>query len=175
MQRPSGVNNGDTAMSNQTIARIATAVLVMTATACTASNSLTTPSVPRHFQGDWEGAFKVFMVRVPDAPEVVESDKSVRLRIVVSNSDARIYVSGRDLDAHRSETIWLDTNAVITGFRTGFDNDGVWVETWSVAVTVIDSEHLLATYQRQVRNKDLPRDHRSFVFAHVGYSVLERN
>jgi|SRR5688572_17095674 len=67
-----------------------------------------------------------------------------------------------------------DATAVVTSITSGSDDDGVWVETWSFALSVIDSKRIHATSHRQVNNKNLHLDHPDAAWASIVFGVLER-
>jgi hypothetical protein len=173
MQRPLDVILWVSAMSHKVLARSAVAALVVFVAACASPRPLAQPAIPAQFHGNWQGTFKLLPVKGTDAPKIDERDRTVHLRISITNADAQIYVNSKALDGVKVQTTWFDTNAVITVHRTGRDGDGVWVEMWSVAISVVDSRRLLATYQRQVNNKYLRRDDPDSVFAVIAYGILE--
>jgi len=47
-------------------------------------------------------------------------------------------------------------NAVLHATDSGDDNDGTWVETWTLVVTVVSSTELKVEWVRLVNNIDLP-------------------
>ena len=73
---------------------------------------------------------------------------------------------------HPFHMISNDTNAVISSINSGTDADGIWIETWSFAITLVDAQHLRVSYQRQVNNKLMPRSATDAVFGAFAYGDL---
>jgi len=68
----------------------------------------------------------------------------------------------------------LATNAVAISLGTGKDEDGTWVETWSFAMTLKDSNHMIVHWTRIVNNVDMPIGKKGSKFSSVGMGELAR-
>ncbi len=68
----------------------------------------------------------------------------------------------------------LATNAIAVSLKTGEDEDGTWVETWSFAMTLTDPDHMAVHWTRIVNNIDMPKDKKGSKFSSVGMGTLMR-
>ena len=163
-------------MLRQLKTRYTIAVVLVIAAMCSALTSPSTSRIPPDLQGDWSGA--PLGAAVKDTKEQLEWHEPARLRVVISDKSARVYAwsngSWREIKPGTFSIKVFDTNAVISSITSGTDSDGVWVETWSFAFSVIDSRHLRGMFQRQVNNKDMKRDNPSAVWGTVASGVFER-
>jgi hypothetical protein len=151
------------------------ALLVVSAF-CFSSKASASPSIPIEFHGTWEGTLQ--RTSLPSAEVKPEWTDAGRIRIVISKADVKVFTwnddEWRQIKPKTFGITVFDTNAVISSITSGRDNDGVWVETWSFAVSIIDSQRLHALFQRQVNNKDLPRDDPDATWGTVAFGKLER-
>lgn len=69
----------------------------------------------------------------------------------------------------------LETNAVLTTIDSGNDEDGHWVETWTLSVSLRDKDHLLVHWNRVVNNTDFPLDRKGSKFSIVQMGELVRS
>jgi hypothetical protein len=56
----------------------------------------------------------------------------------------------------------------------GEDDDGLWVETWSFAMTLKDTDHMIVHWTRVVNNVDMPPAKKGSKFSSVGMGELVR-
>ena len=163
-------------MSQSTLAKLALAAIIASAAACTASTSVSKTAVPHNVRGDWRGT--LVPAKAPDSADDLEWRDPHRFRLVISESSSHVYVwdteTWREVKPGTFGITALDTSAVITSITSGTDEDGVWVETWSLALTVIDSKRVRAMFQRQVNNKDMKRDDPDAIWGQIAFGVLER-
>lgn len=68
----------------------------------------------------------------------------------------------------------LATNAVAVSLKSGNDEDGTWVETTSVVMTLKDPDHMIVHWTRVVNNIDMPKDMHGSKFSSVGMGELVR-
>jgi hypothetical protein len=158
------------------IAKVLLTAIVASVAACTATTSVSKPVVPLDLRGDWRGTLVI--ANAPDSHDDLEWRNPNRFRFVVSESSVRVYAwdneTWRETKPGTFDITTYETSAVITSITSGTDEDGVWVETWSFAVTVIDSDHLRAMFQRQVNNKDMKRDDPAATWGQIAFGILER-
>ena len=163
-------------MLRPVLARFTLTATFLTAVACTASTSVVTTAIPPKLKGDWRGT--LVTANAPDSADDFEWRSPTRFRLVISDSSRRVYVwneeTWREIKPGTFGITVFDTSAVVTSITRGIDEDGVWVETWSFALTVIDSNHVRAMFQRQVNNKDMKRNDPGATWGHVAFGVLER-
>jgi hypothetical protein len=163
-------------MFQSTLARLALTAIITCAAACTASTSVSKTAVPYNLTGDWRGS--LVPAKAPDSADELEWRDPNRLRLVISESSSHVYVwdkeTWREIKPGTFDITAFDTNAVITSITSGTDADGVWIETWSLALTVIDSKHIRAMFQRQVNNKDMNRDDPDAIWGQIAFGILER-
>lgn len=113
--------------------------------------------------GVWEGSLTAARVDVPTG----DKSKPFSLRIEISGESARVW--------YKSDSKWVDvarsfrvqrlrSNAVVTSIDSGRDEEGIWVETWSIALAQKRDDVALAVYSRLVNNENLPMtsDHKAF-------------
>ncbi|MCE9523732.1 MAG: hypothetical protein K8S25_15040 [Alphaproteobacteria bacterium] len=123
----------------------------------------------RGLDGVWEGALAIVQVGVPTAAK----HKTWTLRVEIDGESARVWYKP-DIDWVEVEQPFrvqrLRSNAVITSIESGRDEEGVWVETWSVALAQKSDGAALAVYSRLVNNENLPltSDHKAFSVAATG-------
>ena len=128
-------------------------------------------AAPRNMDGKWEGSLTVVYPAdtKPGAPAA-----TFTLRVEIAGDKARVFLKG-DKDwieakpgAFRVQR--LRSNAVLTAIDSGQDEEGTWVETWSVAIAQKADDQALAIYSRLVNNEDLPptSDHKGFSVAGQG-------
>jgi hypothetical protein len=70
--------------------------------------------------------------------------------------------------------VQLATNAIAISLDKGNDEDGTWVETWSFAMTLTDSDHMTVHWTRIVNNIDMPKNQKGSKFSSVGMGELVR-
>lgn len=127
------------------------------------------PAVAEGLDGVWEGVLKV----APDATAPTARE-TFSLRIELAGTGAKIWFkpSGKDWTAvSRNFTVQrLRGNAVVTSILSGRDEEGIWVETWSIALAQRNNDKALAIYARLVNNENLPEtsDHKAFSMAAEG-------
>jgi hypothetical protein len=152
------------------------ASMLIASTTCSHAASPKQPQIPKQFHGQWQGTLR--RAKLPDVTKDFEWSHPARVRIDISSTETRVYfwINDKWLEIKpRSFGITVfDTNAVITSITSGTDVDGVWVETWSFALSRIDSHRLHASSHRQVNNKNLHRDHPNAAWAAIAFVVLER-
>lgn len=68
----------------------------------------------------------------------------------------------------------LATNAIAIAMRTGNDEDGTWVESWSFSMTLADPNHMIVHWTRIVNNVDMPVGKKGSKFSSVGMGDLVR-
>ncbi len=128
------------------------------------------------YEGTWEGVLS--RGSVPKDGKEIKWESTYQLRLAFSGGKVSVY-QGRDgewreIKPGKFKLETLDTNAVIFAIATGQDKDGVWVETQSFSVTVIDSTHLNVMWQRQVKNKDMEVSNPDAVWGVMAYGTLTR-
>ena len=123
--------------------------------------------------GKWEGALTVSHAPIRGGEWNWHVDNPIRLELSGDRATVAIGKNGTWQEIRRSFSVAShDTNAVITSIASGNDNDGEWIETWTLCVTKLDATHLQAAWHRQVNNKMLPRSKRDAVFDIFGYGEL---
>jgi hypothetical protein len=132
-----------------------------------ASTAVAEPSAL--LDGTWQGSLTVASVVTP-APTKPET---FDLRVEIKGESARVWFKPEKdwVNVPRAFRVArLRTNAVVTSIESGKDEDGIWVETWSIAVAQKSDDTALATYSRLVNNEDLPvsSEHKAFAFAATG-------
>ena len=151
------------------------AMLVSSAT-CSYAASAKQPNIPEEFRGQWQGTLR--RAKLPEMTKDFEWSHSARVRIDISSTETRVYFwiseKWQEIKPRSFGITVFDTNAVITSITSGTDFDGVWVETWSFALSRIDSNRIHASSHRQVNNKNLHRDHPNAAWASIAFGVLER-
>jgi hypothetical protein len=154
-------------------ARLAKACSLVLATLVISGSALgAAPKIT--LQGTWEGSLT--RGSVPTGDKSPTWEKNAQVRLVIAKGKVSVY-TGRDGEWRESkpgkyQLKVLDTNAVIYSITTGKDKDGVWVETHSFVVTVIDSTHVHVMWQRQVRNKDMDVSNPDAVWGVMSYGEL---
>ena len=158
------------------IAKLAFIAIIASVTACTATTTVSKTAVPHDLRGDWRGTLVI--ANAPDSHDDLEWRNPNRLRFVISESSLRVYAwvneTWTEIKPGTFGITASDTSAVITSITSGTDEDGVWVETWSFALTVMDSQHVRAMFQRQVNNKDMKRDDPAATWGQIAFGILER-
>lgn len=158
------------------IARVLFTAIVASVAACTATTTVNKPVVPHDLRGDWLGALVI--ANAPDSHDDLEWRNPNRFRFVISESAVRVYAwdneTWREIKPGTFGITTYETSAVITSITSGTDEDGVWVETWSFAVTTINSDQLRAMFQRQVNNKDMKRDDPAATWGQIAFGILDR-
>jgi len=66
------------------------------------------------------------------------------------------------------------TNAIAMSINAGKDEDGLWVETWTFAMTLTDPDHMLVHWTRVVNNTDMPKGQKGSKFSSVGMGEFAR-
>ena len=120
--------------------------------------------------GLWEGVLTV----APDS-SAPTARETFSLRVELSGTGAKVWFKPagnndwmavpRDFSVQR-----LRGNAVVTSIMSGRDDEGIWVETWSIALAQRSNDKALAVYARLVNNENLPEtsDHKAFSMAAEG-------
>jgi hypothetical protein len=150
--------------------------IVASAAACTATTNISKTALPDDLRGDWRGTLVI--ANAPDSHDDLDWRNPNRFRFVISESSVHVLAwdneTWREIKPGTFAITTYETSAVITSITSGNDEDGVWVETWSFAVTVIDSDHIRAMFQRQVNNKDMKRDDPAATWGQIAFGILER-
>jgi TonB family protein len=121
--------------------------------------------------GTWEGDLVFLQEKEP---------LTRRYRITIQGSSVRVYgVYPQDVEEIKPGKFHIDrvmTNAAIYASDSAHDNEGTWVETQVLAVTLKNGTTLLTNFSRVVNNLDLPlaSDHSKFTEAAVGeFNLIE--
>jgi len=158
------------------IARVVLTAIVATVAACTATTNASKAAVPHDLRGDWRGTLVI--ANAPDSHDDLDWRNPTRFRFMISESSVRVFAwdneTWREIKPGTFGITTYETSAVITSITSGTDEDGVWVETWSFAVTVIDSDHVRTMFQRQVNNKDMKRDDPAATWGQIAFGIMER-
>lgn len=81
-------------------------------------------------------------------------------RIVISDTNAKVFIQRdgkiEEIKANAFHVQRYLTNAVILSIDSAIDNEGLWIETWSFAVTLKDPKTLITEFTRVVNNANLP-------------------
>ncbi|MGA8150221.1 MAG: TonB family protein [Terriglobales bacterium] len=120
--------------------------------------------------GTWEGD----LVFVRGATLRYTNSTSRRCRITIQGSEVHVYnvqpQDVREVKPGRFHIERLMTNPVIYATDSGHDNEGTWVETQVLAVTLKNGTALLTNFARVVNNLNLPisSDHSKFAVEAAG-------
>jgi len=68
----------------------------------------------------------------------------------------------------------VSTNAIATSIDAGKDEDGLWVETWVFAMTLIDPDRMLVHWTRMVNNTDMANGQKGSKFSSAGMGEFTR-
>lgn len=152
--------------------RIAWIVLSLIATPVFLAMTFANPAcadASRGLDGVWEGSLAVVQVGAPTTKKL----ETWTLRIEISGESARVW--------YKPESEWVEiprpfrvqrlrSNAVVTSIESGRDEEGIWVETWSIALAQKSEKAALAVYSRLVNNENLPltSEHKAFSVAATG-------
>jgi hypothetical protein len=117
--------------------------------------------------GTWEGTLGIVV-----GPGLSTKGDTLPIRLIVKRRTAQVFVGNdmtREVKPGKFKVEQFGPNAVISAHDTGQDNDGTWVETWALVVTLKDSKTLITNYYRVVNNLDMPLSKSSSKFS-KGYS-----
>jgi hypothetical protein len=134
----------------------------------TRSNRTVSSESQSALDGTWQGTLGIV-----SGQGLSETGKPLPVRIVIANGSARVFVGPDytlEVKPHQFKFVGLLTNAVIFATDSGHDTEGSWVETWAFAVTLKDSNTLMANYYRVVNNLNLPvaNEHGRFSMGYSG-------
>lgn len=119
--------------------------------------------------GWWDGTIK----KTDEGP-----DNDLQLRLAINGDQIRVWVvhSGQWIEAKPGSfrISRYMSNAVIYAMDSGEDDDGTWVESWGLLVTLRSPDELLITWSRLVNNIDAPLDHEFSKFSVQASGVLSR-
>ena len=156
--------------------RVTLAAVFIVCTACSVAASAKAPPIAQQLQGQWQGTLR--RAKLPEAGQNFDWSSPARIRIDITAANISVYVwndeKWREIKPRTFGVTFFDTNAVITSITSGRDEDGTWVETWSFALSVIDSHRVHASFQRQVNNKDLKRDDPNAAWGEIAFGTFER-
>jgi hypothetical protein len=151
------------------IVRVVLGLIVAPVVLTAAFAGPTWADVGRGLDGVWEGSLTVAQVGSPTTAKL----ETWSIRVEISGETARIW--------HKFRNDWdefdrplrvqrLRSNAVVTSIHSGRDEDGIWVETWSIALAQKNEETALAVFSRLVNNENLPptSDDKAFSAASIG-------
>ncbi|GAB1597213.1 hypothetical protein [Lysobacter claricitrinus] len=151
--------------------RKAKAVVVFLLLAIVATAAAASPNGERlvgALDGSWEGS-----LTLSEAPRDV-----MDLRVDLKGDEAHVWIRENEewIEAkpgmfHVNRTL---TNAVIYATDSASDEDGTWVESWSIVASPRSEEELLIAWARVVNNLDLPLENVSSKFALHADAVLRR-
>jgi len=79
-----------------------------------------------------------------------------------------------NINAGKFTFVRVSTNAVAMSIDTGKDEDGLWVETWVFAMSLIDLDHMLVHWTRVVNNTDMPKGQKGSKFSSAGMGEFAR-
>jgi hypothetical protein len=117
--------------------------------------------------GTWEGTLGIIM-----GSRLLTKGDTLPFRLIIKGRTAQVFVGTdltREVKPGKFKVEQLGPNAVIFANDSGQDNDGTWVETWVLVVTLKDSKTLITNYYRVVNNLDMPLSKSSSKFSQ-GYS-----
>ena len=131
------------------------------------------PHIPQRFHGKWQGEMRI--LKLPEVNKDYAWTNPVRFRITITATEPRVqyWLEEKWFDLGRFGITVFDTNAVITSITSGNGGDGTWVETWSLALSVINRKRMHVSAQRQVQNKNLHGDHADSVWGAVAFGKFE--
>lgn len=117
--------------------------------------------------GWWDGTIKK-----------TDLEDDLRLRLAINGNQVKVWVvhNGQWIEA-KPGSFRIDrymSNAVIYATDSGEDDDGTWVESWGLLVTLRSSDELLITWSRLVNNIDTPLDREYSKFSAQASGVLHR-
>jgi hypothetical protein len=125
------------------------------------------------FEGRWEGQMNI----QPDG-EKPDPLKTFYLRVDILGNIARVFTRTdgpwAEVAPGKFEFRRLKANAVLFYMDDGWDEDGNWVETWNLNLTIAADTRLKVTYQRQVNNIQTDRRSRYAAWNRTAYGDLFR-
>ncbi|HYZ90576.1 MAG TPA: hypothetical protein VE620_14870 [Myxococcales bacterium] len=143
------------------------------ATAAQHPSSLTEGSC-NALKGTWEGTLPIH--HETNQPDVHDE---ITLRVAFGGERPKVYLVERGawMEAKAGNFVGecLGPSAVIHAIDAGRDSDGVWVETWVLAVTARDRDELITRWIRMVNNVDLPPTAASSKFSYDAVGVLRKS
>jgi hypothetical protein len=120
--------------------------------------------------GPWAGSLLVAKATGPG-----EADDELKLRLVFAGDVPRVYIEERghwmEAKPGSFRSRCLGPTAIVHALDSGRDDDGTWVEGWTLTVTTRDADSLLARWTRVVNNIDSKKAGK---FASGATGVLER-
>jgi len=104
--------------------------------------------------------------------------KQTSMRVVINGTDGKVFLtSGGKNDEVKPNAFRVHrhlTNAVVLAIDSALDDEGLWVETWSIVVTLKDRDTLMTTYSRTVNNANLPLSVKHSKFSSVATGEMKR-
>jgi hypothetical protein len=156
--------------------------MVFSLNAIATENAL--PSVSKlrstSYDGDWSGEIKCLY----DPGLWPEDECGIGLRFKIQGNSILVWQVIRSKKGEEAESevnpgkfrfLRLATNAVAIDIESGNDEDGTWIETWSFAMTLKDSDHMIVHWTRVVNNIDMPLAKKASKFSSVGMGELTRS
>lgn len=110
-------------------------------------------SIPKDFDGTWDA--ELAWVKHPTIDR-----EPLRLRITISDGTAQVYTMAdndwREVKPGKFQMQRLDETVIVSAIDSGWDQDGKWIESWTIQLLRVAPDKAVISHFRTVNNLQIP-------------------